>query len=99
MTSRPMIIRGRCRHAVAMLCGLFCSAIAWAQEPQAPPSGPIPVLPPVTVTAPPPVASSSEQIIPGRDFELRPEGRPADDATGGGAVTVTGGRTGMGPLG
>ena len=73
-----MIIRGRCRHAVAMLCGLFCSAIAWAQEPQAPPSGPIPVLPPVTVTAPPPVASSSEQIIPGRDFELRPEGRPAD---------------------
>jgi hypothetical protein len=30
------------------------------------------------VTAPPPLASSSEQIIPGRDFELRPRGRPAD---------------------
>jgi outer membrane receptor protein involved in Fe transport len=25
-----------------------------------------------------PVASSSEQLIPGRDFELRPQGRPAD---------------------
>ena len=35
-------------------------------------------MPPIRVTAPPPVASSSEQIIPGRDFELRPQGRPAD---------------------
>jgi outer membrane receptor protein involved in Fe transport len=61
-----------------MLCGLFWSAIAWAQEPREPPTGPVPVLPPITVTAPPPVSSSSEQIIPGRDFELRPEGRPAD---------------------
>jgi len=35
-------------------------------------------LPPVTVIAPPPLASSSEQLIPGQDFELRPHGRPAD---------------------
>jgi hypothetical protein len=35
-------------------------------------------LPPVTVTAPPPLSSSSEVFIPGKDFELRPHGRPAD---------------------
>ena len=75
---RPMIIRIRRRHAAAVLCALLWSASAWAQEPQAPPTEPIPVLPPLRVTAPPPVASSSEQIIPGRDFELRPQGRPAD---------------------
>src|SRR5882672_7812981 len=28
--------------------------------------------------APKPVSSSSEVFIPGRDFQLRPEGRPAD---------------------
>jgi TonB-dependent Receptor Plug Domain len=61
-----------------MLCGLLGAAVASAQEPEAPPTAPVPVLPPVTVTAPPPVSSSSEQIIPGRDFELRPQGRPAD---------------------
>ena len=48
-----------------------------AQETAEPPSAP-PVLPPVVVTAPPPVAASSEVLIPGRDFELRPQGRPAD---------------------
>ena len=73
-----MIMRIRRGHAVAMLCALVWSASASAQEPQAPPPEPIPVLPPMTVTAPPPVSSSSEQIIPGRDFELRPQGRPAD---------------------
>src|SRR5216117_3858189 len=73
-----MIIRIRRRHAAAALCALLWSASAWAQEPQAPPTEPIPVLPPIRVTAPPPVSSSSEQIIPGRDFELRPQGRPAD---------------------
>jgi len=36
------------------------------------------VLPPVVVTAPSGVSSSSEQLIPGKDFEVRPEGRPAD---------------------
>src|SRR5919201_5972151 len=73
-----MLIRRRRRQVLAMLCGLFWSAIAWAQEPREPPTGPVPVLPPITVTAPPPLSSSSEQIIPGKDFELRPEGRPAD---------------------
>ena len=37
-----------------------------------------PTLPPVTVTAPAPVAASSEVLIPDRDFQLRPQGRPAD---------------------
>src|SRR5207245_6432483 len=36
------------------------------------------ILPPVVVTARPPVSASSEVFIPGRDFELRPQGRPAD---------------------
>jgi len=70
-----MIIRERWGIAVAMLCGLLGPALAWGQEP---PVAPAPVLAPITVTAPPPVASSSEQIIPGRDFEIRPHGRPAD---------------------
>jgi hypothetical protein len=68
-----MIIRAPGRHAAAVLAGLLCvSTPGWAQEPEAPPTGPVPVLPPISVTAPPPVSSSSEQIIPGRDFELRP---------------------------
>jgi outer membrane cobalamin receptor len=46
-------------------------------SPGAAPPAPV-ILEPVVVSAPPPVASSSEQIIPGRDFELRPHGRPAD---------------------
>src|SRR5437762_1617359 len=45
-------------------------------EPSATP--PPVVLQPVVVTAPPPFTSSSEQLIPGRDFELRPQGRPSD---------------------
>src|SRR5262249_21950813 len=36
------------------------------------------LLAPVVVTAPPPVSASSEVFIPGKDFELRPRGRPAD---------------------
>ena len=48
-------------------------------KPEEPPARPEePTLPPVVVTAPPPVSSSSEVFIPGRDFQLRPEGRPAD---------------------
>ena len=35
-------------------------------------------LAPVLVTAPPPVSSSSEVFIPGKDFELLPQGRPGD---------------------
>ena len=59
------------RCLVSLLC-LVSPLTALAQAP------PLEVLPPVVVTAPPPVSSSSEQIIPGRDFELRPQGRPAD---------------------
>jgi outer membrane receptor for ferrienterochelin and colicin len=62
---------------VAILAGLLFRGAASAQDPPAAPP-PEAILPPVTVTAPPPLASSSEQIIPGRDFELRPQGRPAD---------------------
>ncbi len=74
-----MIILSRSPLGRAILCVLLAAAVARAQAPpadQPPPAEAI--LPPVTVTAPPPVASSSEQIIPGRDFELRPQGRPAD---------------------
>lgn len=53
------------------------SGEAAAQQPPDPPPAPT-ILPPVLVTAPPLFSSSSEQLIPGRDFELRPEGRPAD---------------------
>jgi outer membrane receptor protein involved in Fe transport len=86
-------IRGA-RGALYTLLLLGSAAIAEAQEtpeaPQspappseseetAPPPPPPPLeLPPITVTAPPPVAASSELLIPGRDFELRPQGRPAD---------------------
>jgi outer membrane receptor protein involved in Fe transport len=52
----------------------MCVSAAASAQTGAPPT----VMPPVVVTAPPPVSSSSEQLIPGKDFELRPEGRPAD---------------------
>jgi outer membrane receptor protein involved in Fe transport len=50
-----------------------------AEAPESPPP-PMPqaVLDPVIVAAPPATESSSEQIIPGRDFELRPRGRASD---------------------
>jgi outer membrane receptor protein involved in Fe transport len=48
------------------------------EAPETPATSPEPILPPLVVTAPPPVAASSEILIPGRDFELRPQGRPAD---------------------
>ena len=51
-------------------------AAAAAQEPSRSVSDAI--LAPVIVTAPPPVAASSELLIPGKDFELLPHGRPAD---------------------
>ena len=47
-----------------------------SQEAASPP--PPVLLEPVVVSAPPPLSSSSELFIPGRDFELRPQGRPAD---------------------
>jgi outer membrane receptor protein involved in Fe transport len=64
-----------------MMVLLGCSAMAGAQEPASPEKPTAPpdvVLPPVLVTAPPPVSSSSQQLIPGKDFEVRPQGRPAD---------------------
>jgi outer membrane receptor protein involved in Fe transport len=67
------------RAASAALLLLLLS-IAPAAAQSAPPAAlsPEATLAPVVVTAPPPVASSSEQLIPGKDFELRPHGRPAD---------------------
>src|SRR5262249_16692280 len=73
-TSLRMLMSPRSGAGAAMLIGLFWAAPACAQ----PPAGPVAALPPVPVPAPPPVASSSEQIIPGKAFELRPQGRPAD---------------------
>jgi outer membrane receptor protein involved in Fe transport len=45
--------------------------------PPAPAEPPVP-LAPLVVEAPPPIAASSEFLIPAKDFELRPQGRPAD---------------------
>jgi len=58
--------------------GLLMMAVgsAGAQEPARTVTDAI--LAPVIVTAPPAVAASSELLIPGRDFELLPQGRPAD---------------------
>lgn len=72
-----MIILIRSWPILGLLGGLLAPTAVHAQEPTPTPAAPV-LLPAVTVSAPPPVASSSEQIIPGRDFELRPHGRPAD---------------------
>src|SRR5581483_5718427 len=68
------------RTAPAVLLGVLLGVTPAAAEsaPPAAPPAPEATLAPVLVTAPPPVASSSEQLIPGKDFELRPHGRPAD---------------------
>jgi len=66
---------------LALLIGLSLARGVSAQEPKpqdAPPRPEETTLPPVVVTAPPPVSASSEVFIPGRDFELLPQGRPAD---------------------
>ena len=64
------------------LVPLAAAAPASSQDqpasPPPPAAAPEAVLPPVLVTAPPALSSSSEQLIPGQDFELRPQGRPAD---------------------
>src|SRR5262245_16747179 len=73
---------------LALLASLSAPCAAAAQEPppktpETPPkeeTSPRPeeaTLPPVVVTAPPPVSASSEVFIPGRDFELLPQGRTA----------------------
>jgi outer membrane receptor protein involved in Fe transport len=67
------------KRMVAALALFGGTALADAQEAPGPQPAPPPaVLEPVIVSAPPPVESSSELEIPGRDFELRPQGRPAD---------------------
>jgi outer membrane receptor protein involved in Fe transport len=73
--------------ALLLGAGLFDAASA-QETPPNPPTTPSPaqespppreeMLAPVVVTAPPPVSASSEVFIPGKDFELRPQGRPAD---------------------
>jgi len=73
--------------ALLLGAGLFDAASA-QETPPKPPTTPSPaeespppreeILAPVVVTAPPPVSASSEVFIPGKDFELRPQGRPAD---------------------
>jgi outer membrane receptor protein involved in Fe transport len=57
---------------------LWWSAEASAQQPESAAEPAPTLLPPVLVSAPPLFSSSSEQLIPGKDFEVRPEGRPAD---------------------
>ena len=61
--------------AAAALLSMAVAGVA-AQEPSRSVSDAI--LAPVIVTAPPPMAASSELLIPGQDFELLPHGRPAD---------------------
>ena len=67
------------KRTVAALALLGWAALAHAEEAPGPQqTPPPPVLEPVVVSAPPPEDSASEQVIPGRDFELRPQGRPDD---------------------
>jgi len=73
------------RRGRQVLLGFFAATALWwsaqaaAQPPASPETPPPPtILPPVLVTAPPLYSSSSEQLIPGKDFEIRPQGRPAD---------------------
>lgn len=72
------------RGRQVLLGSLTAAAVWWsaqaaAQPPAASETPPPPtILPPVLVTAPPLFSSSSEQLIAGKDFEIRPEGRPAD---------------------
>jgi outer membrane receptor protein involved in Fe transport len=86
-----MIILPRAIPWAAIVLALVVTGLAGAQEqkPEPPPqeqkpesapteSEPDTKLAPVLVTAPPLLSSSSEQMIPGKDFELRPHGRPAD---------------------
>ncbi|HEY3186722.1 MAG TPA: hypothetical protein VGJ70_04575, partial [Solirubrobacteraceae bacterium] len=70
---------------VALIAAAATAPVVSAQEPapkpQDAPPAPRPeeaTLPPVVVTAPPPVSASSEVFILGRDFELLPQGRTAD---------------------
>src|SRR5256884_2837002 len=75
--------RPRCLAVLVVLVGGSMTQAVSAQEPppktqDAPPRPEEATLPPVVVTAPPPVSASAEVFLPGRGFELRPQGRPAD---------------------
>ena len=90
----PVALSARARAGLALLVVLTLAGAASSQEPTPRPETPpttetLPkpeegaprqeeLLAPVVVTAPPPVSASSEVFIPGKDFELRPQGRPAD---------------------
>jgi outer membrane receptor protein involved in Fe transport len=54
------------------------AAGAWAHEPPREGGAPPQQLEPVVVSGERPVAASSQQLIPDKDFEVRPHGRPAD---------------------
>ncbi len=66
----------RCVAAAVFLTALTTAGPGVTQEEPLPP--PEAVLPPLVVEAPPALSSSSEVLIPGKSFELRPQGRPAD---------------------
>jgi TonB-dependent Receptor Plug Domain len=91
ITFKKMFIRphalffARVLAGAALIAAAATAPVVSAQEPapkpQDAPPAPRPeeaTLPPVVVTAPPPVSASSEVFIPGRDFELLPQGRTAD---------------------
>lgn len=67
------------RCAVVALWGLALLALpAWAHEPPSEAPDAPQQLEPVVVSGERPVAASSQQLIPDKDFEVRPQGRPAD---------------------
>ena len=68
--------RLRALVSAGALAAIAMAGSTAAQESEAP--APEAQLAPVVVTAPPPVSASSEILIPGKDFELLPHGRPAD---------------------
>src|SRR5262245_51112964 len=80
---RARVLAGSVLLVVIALIDVALVDLASSQETPpspapAPPRAEETLLPPVVVTAPPPVSASSEVFIPGKDFELRPQGRPAD---------------------
>ncbi len=67
------------RCAVPVLTALALLAVpAWAHEPPLEGSDIPQELEPVVVSGERPVAASSQLLIPDKDFEVRPQGRPAD---------------------
>ena len=76
-----MSLPDRLALPVGWILSLLLAGAAMAQTPApgspGPPESPSEaILAPVIVTAPPPVSSSSELLIPGRDFELRRRAGP-----------------------